>query len=239
VNGGSRHGQANASRGGEARRKAADTMISMRYQTVLFDLDGTLIDSGAAILASFHHATETVLGRRFADDVVMASVGGYGIHRQMAEFDADRVDELVQAYRAHNLEIYRQVRLFPGVDAVLEHLREDGCRLGIVTIKSRATVELTLRLLPLGQFFESIVTGDDVERHKPDPDGIVLALERLGGDRASAAYVGDSPFDMQAARAAGIGAIAVCWGGIHGRERLAPTGPDALVERPQELLDVL
>jgi pyrophosphatase PpaX len=211
----------------------------MRYQAVLFDLDGTLIDSGAAILASFHHATETVLGRRFADDVVMASVGGHGIHRQMAAFDPERVDELVDAYRAHNLDLYRQIRLFPGIDAVLERLRDDGRKLGVVTVKSRVTVELTFRLLPLGSFFETVVTGDDVERHKPEPDALLLALERLGGEPGSAAYVGDSPFDVQAAEAAGMGAIAVTWGGIHGRERLEPEQPDALVDRPGELLGVL
>jgi pyrophosphatase PpaX len=214
-------------------------MARVRYETVLFDLDGTLIDSGAAILASFHHATETVLGRRYADDIVMASVGGHGIHRQMAQFDPDRVDDLVQAYRSHNLDLYRQIRLFAGVDAMLERLRDDGHRLGIVTVKSRGTVELTLQLLPLGSFFDTVVTGDDVEQHKPDPEGLLLAVERLGGDAASAAYVGDSPFDVQAAKAAGMGAIAVTWGGIHGRERLEPAAPDALVERPGELLGVL
>jgi pyrophosphatase PpaX len=211
----------------------------MRYQAVLFDLDGTLIDSGAAILASFHHATETVLGRRFADDVVMASVGGHGIHRQMAAFDPERVDELVDAYRAHNLGLYRQIRLFPGIDAVLTRLRDDGRKLGVVTVKSRVTVDLTFRLLPLGSFFGTVVTGDDVERHKPEPDALLLALERLGGEPGSAAYVGDSPFDVQAAKAAGMGAIAVTWGGIHGRERLEAEQPDALATRPGELLGVL
>ena len=219
--------------------ETADTMLRVRYDTVLFDLDGTLIDSGAAILASFHHATETVLGRRYADDVVMANVGGHGIHRQMAEFDSGRVDDLVQAYRAHNVDLYRQVRLFPGIDAVLERLRDEGRRLGIVTVKSRATVKLTFELLPLGSYFETVVTGDDVEQHKPDPAGIVLALEQLGGEPPAAAYVGDSPFDVQAAKAAGVGAIAVAWGGIHGRGRLEPETPDALVERPRELLGAL
>jgi pyrophosphatase PpaX len=211
----------------------------MRYETVLFDLDGTLIDSGAAILASFHHATETVLGRRYADEVVMATVGGHGIHRQMAKFDPDRVDDLVDAYRSHNLDLYRQIRLFPGVEGVLQSLREDGHRLGIVTVKSRGTVELTLELLPIGPFFDTVVTGDDVGQHKPDPAGLRLALGRLGGEPGSAAYVGDSPFDVQAAKAAGMAAVAVTWGGIHGRDRLEPEHPDALVERPGQLLGVL
>ena len=211
----------------------------MRYETVLFDLDGTLIDSGAAILASFHHATETVLGRRYADDVVMASVGGHGIRRQMAAFDEDRVDDLIAAYRAHNMKLYRDIRLFAGIEPVLERLRDEGRKLGVVTVKSRMTVELTFELLPLGSYFEVVVDGEDVTEHKPDPAGLMLALLRLDAEPGTAAYVGDSPFDLQAADAAGMGAIGVLWGGIHGRDRLAPENPTALVERPEELLGVL
>ncbi len=214
-------------------------MAAVRYRTVLFDLDGTLIDSGASILASFHHATETVLGRRYADEVVLANVGGHGIHRQMAEFDPERVDDLVQAYREHNLTLARKIRLFPGIDGVLERLRAAGTSLGIVTIKGRVTVEAMWELLPLGSYFETVVTGDDVERHKPEPDGLLLALERLGSAPHEAVYVGDAPFDIQAAHAGGLGSIAVTWGGIHPRERLEPESAGALVESPEELLAAL
>ncbi|MFN2471849.1 MAG: HAD-IA family hydrolase [Gaiellaceae bacterium] len=211
----------------------------MRSETVLFDLDGTLIDSGAAILASFRHATRTVLGRDYADHVLMAGVGGHGLHRQMADLDPERVDDLVQAYRDHNLDSYRTIRVFPGVDAVLAHLREDERTLGMVTVKSRATVELTFEIAQLGSYFETVVTGDDVERHKPEPDALVLAAGRLGADPSSTAYVGDSPFDIQAAKEAGMRAVAVSWGGIHPRARLAQHRPDAIVDVPGELLRAL
>ena len=214
-------------------------MGAVRYETVLFDLDGTLIDSGAAILASFHHATQTVLGRRYEDDVIMASVGGHGIHRQMAAFDEDRVDDLIAAYRAHNTELYREIQLFPGIEQVLAQLRDQGRNLGVVTVKSRITVDLTFELLPLAEYFEVVVNGDDVTEHKPHPEGLLLALERFEASPETAAYVGDSPFDLQAAAAAGMGAIGVTWGGIHGRERLEPEQPDALVDTPEELLGVL
>jgi pyrophosphatase PpaX len=223
----------------EERAEAPIRWPHMRYGTVLFDLDGTLIDSGAAILASFHHATETVLGRRYADDVVMASVGGHGIHRQMAAFDEDRVDDLVAAYRAHNVELYRDIRLFAGVEPVLEALRDEERKLGVVTVKSRMTVDLTFELLPLGEYFDVVVSGDDVTEHKPDPAGLLRALELLDASPGDAAYVGDSPFDLQAATAAGIGSVGVTWGGIHGRDRLEPERPTALVDSPEELLGVL
>jgi pyrophosphatase PpaX len=211
----------------------------VQHETVLFDLDGTLIDSGDLILASFKHATETVLGRTFPDEVLMANVGGHGIHAQMRVFDEARADELVRVYREHNLGIYQEVRVFDGIEPVLELLLAEGRHLGVVTVKSRPTVDVTFEVLPIGRYFETVVTGDDTERHKPDPEPILLALERLDASVSSAAYVGDSPFDIGAARAAGVVSIAVTWGGIHPRERLLAEDPDLIVDDPTELADVL
>jgi len=211
----------------------------MRHEVVLFDLDGTLIDSGGLILASFRHATRMVLGRKIPDEVLMANVGGHGIHAQMREFDEDLVDELVRTYREHNMAIYHEVAAFDGVEDVLRRLRREGRRLGVVTVKGRATVDVTFDVLPLGRYFEIVVTGDDTERHKPDPEPLLLALERLGADGSGAAYVGDSPFDVRAAKAAGMTAVAVAWGGIHPVERLEAEEPDAVVYEPRELADVL
>ncbi|MFN8187760.1 MAG: HAD-IA family hydrolase [Gaiellales bacterium] len=211
----------------------------MRHETVLFDLDGTLIDSGSLILASFRHATQTVLGRRIPDQALMANVGGHGIHAQMREFDAERVDELVEVYRDHNLASYHEVRAFPGIREALARLRAQDRRLGIVTAKGSATVALTIQLLPFLGELDTVVSGDDTARHKPHPDGLLLALERLGTDAGSAAYVGDSPFDIGAAKAARMTAVAAGWGGIHPLTRLEAEGPDAVVRAPGELVDAL
>jgi pyrophosphatase PpaX len=211
----------------------------VRYQTVLFDLDGTLIDSRSLILSSFQHATRTVLGRVIPDEELMANVGGHGIQAQMAEFDEELADDLVRVYREHNASVYRSVLAFPGVEALLGRLHGEGRRLGVVTVKGRATVDVTFEVLPLGGYFETVVTGDDTERHKPDPEPLLLALARLGTKPATAAYVGDSPFDIRAAKAAGMVAIAVAWGGIHPLSRLESEHPDHVVNTPAELLDVL
>jgi pyrophosphatase PpaX len=211
----------------------------MRFETVLFDLDGTLIDSGDLILASFRHATRTVLGRTIPDAELMANVGGHGIQAQMREFDEERADELVRVYRDHNMGIYESVRTFDGIEEQLERLRTEDRTLGIVTVKSRPTVEVTFSVLPLADYFETVVTGDDTELHKPHPAPLLMALDRLGAPPESAAYVGDSPFDIRAAKAAGMASIAVGWGGIHPRERLEAEAPDVFVGEPGELSDVL
>jgi pyrophosphatase PpaX len=211
----------------------------VRYSTVLFDLDGTLVDSGAMILASFRHATRTVLAREIADEELVAAVGGTTIYDQMRTFDADRVDQLVDAYREHNTPLHSELEAFEGVDALLETLAAERRRLGIVTSKRRKTLDLALEVLGIASHFDTLVTTDDTERHKPHPDPVLLALERLGSDPVDAAFVGDSPFDVAAGKAAGVYSVGVTWGKIHSEERLRESGADVIVHNPNDLLDVL
>jgi pyrophosphatase PpaX len=226
------------SRSGGARSGNA-TIVPMRLPVVLFDLDGTVIDSGGIILASMRHAVSTVLGRDVPDELLLAAVGGPGLEHQMRELDPERADELVSVYRAHNEPLHDSLVCCAGMDDVLDRLRAQGRRLGIVTAKRRATVELAFEHVPFGHLFEVVVGGDETTRHKPDPEPIELGLARLGADPETAAYVGDSPFDVAAGKAAGVYTVAVTWGGIHARGRLALEHPDALVDTPEELLAAL
>lgn len=209
----------------------------MRFPVVLFDLDGTVIDSGAIILASMRHAAETVVGGEWSDNELMKAVGGPGLEAQMVALDPNQVDELVRVYRAHNEPLHDTLEYCAGMDVVLAELKERGHRLGIVTAKRRVTVELAFARLPLEHLFETVVGGDETEHHKPDPAPLLLALERLGASARDAAYVGDSPFDMQAAKAAGLYAIGVSWGRIHTADKL--TDADVVVDRPEELLELV
>ncbi len=190
----------------------------MRFPVVLFDLDGTLVDSAAVILGSFHHATETVLRRRFPDERILAQVGGSNLASQMALLDAEHVDELVRVYREHNEPRQAELACFPDMVEMLAQLKREGRRLGVVS----------------ATFFDIVVGSDDTDRHKPDPEPVLKALELLGARPEEAAYIGDSPFDVAAARAAGVFSVAVGWGGIHRVENA-----DAFVETPEELLGVL
>ena len=212
----------------------------MRYPVVLFDLDGTLIDSGPIIMASMRHASVTVLGLEPDEERVRAAIGGPGLIAQMHDLDPDRVDELVAVYRAHNEPLHETLEAFEGVFELLAELHRRGHRLGIVTAKRVATVQLAFDRFPLlAELTEVLVGAEDTERHKPDPEPVLEALRRLGVDPSEAVYVGDSPFDIQAGKAAGAFAIAVGWGGIHPDERLLAQEPDALVHAPGEILDLV
>jgi pyrophosphatase PpaX len=208
----------------------------VRFPVVLFDLDGTVVDSGAIILASMRHATREVLGVEYRDEELMGAVGGPGLEAQMAVLAPDRVDELVRVYRAHNEPLHDELEACDGMDDVLVRLKEEGRRLAIVTAKRRSTVELAFARVPLGHLFETVVGGDETEQHKPEPEPLLVAAQRLRVPPRDCAYVGDSPFDVRAARAAGMHGIAVTWGGIHTRERLEEEQPDAMVDSPEELL---
>jgi pyrophosphatase PpaX len=209
----------------------------VRFPVVLFDLDGTVVDSGRIILASMRHATLTVLEREIPDAQLMAAVGGPGLEAQMRAFAPDRGDELVRVYREHNEPLHDELQSCLGIEAVLVRLNAEGRRLGIVSAKRRRTVELAFAQVPLAHLFDVVVGGDDTVRQKPDPEPLLYALDRLGADPADAAYVGDSPYDMQAARAGGLYAVGVSWGRIH--ERGALTDADVIVDGAEELLAVL
>jgi pyrophosphatase PpaX len=212
----------------------------MRFPVVLFDLDGTLIDSGPIILESMQHAVRTVLGHEIPRDELGLTIGGQGIVAQMQAIDAEHADELLEAYKEHNDGLHDTLEAFDELLALLPGLRAGGRRLGIVTAKRHRTVALALDRFPsLRQDFDVVVAHEDTERHKPDPDPVLHALARLGSTPSDAAYVGDSPFDIQAAKSAGAFAVAVGWGGIHPDERLLEEEPDAFVRSPRELLGVL
>jgi pyrophosphatase PpaX len=205
----------------------------------LFDLDGTVVDSGAIILASMRHATREVLGRDYSDAELLQAVGGPGLEAQMHALAPDHVERLVDVYRAHNEPLHDELEACAGMEDVLVRLHEEGRRLGVVTAKRRATVELAFARIPLGHLFETVVGGDETARHKPDPEPLLLAAGRMGADPQETAYVGDSPFDVRAAKAAGVFAVAVTWGRIHDRAKLEAEQPDAIVDAAEDLFGVL
>ena len=208
------------------------------YDPILFDLDGTVIDSVALIRESHRHAVRTVLGTELPDATLVALVGRPLID-QMREFSVEHADELLGVYRTWNhAHTHELLRAYDGMDRLLTELAAAGRTLGLITSKSGPTVDLAFDVLPLRHHFAVVIAAEDTDRHKPDPAPIQLAIERLGADSARACYVGDAPFDVTAAQAAGIPAIGVTWG-FFAREVLAALAPDAIVDTPDELTAVL
>ena len=145
----------------------------------------------------------------------------------------------MDVYRAHNEPLHDELEACAGMEDVLVRLHEEGRRLGIVTAKRRATVELAFAASRSATSSRRSSAATRRSGTSPTPSRSCSAAERLGADPAETAYVGDSPFDVRAAKAAGMFAVAVTWGRIHERARLEAEEPDAIVDTAEELLGVL
>jgi pyrophosphatase PpaX len=211
-----------------------------RYRTVLFDLDGTLVDSVRLILDSYHH-TLAVHGLPARPDAHWLDGLGTPLRTQFRDW-ADRpeqLDAMVATYRDYNLRHHDdRVRPYPGVTGMVAAIRDAGLRTGVVTSKNREGALRGLRVAGLEGSMDVVIGADDVERHKPDPEPVLRALAMLETAAASAVYVGDSVHDMRAGRNAGTATAAALWGPF-GRDHLAATTPDHWLNLPRDLLVLL
>jgi pyrophosphatase PpaX len=207
---------------------------------VLFDFDGTLVDTTEMIHQSMKHATSSVLGREdIPRETLLANVGR-PLPRQMELIDAENAELLLEAYRSHH-EQYHDTLIgeFPGVEESLARLGSAGIKVAVVTSKRRLSVEMALKNFPgLRNVVDRFVTLEDTTEHKPNPEPLLRALELLGVPKERAAYVGDSPFDVKAAKAAGLASVAVSWGAFS-EDRLREAEPDHLVTDIRSAVDVL
>jgi pyrophosphatase PpaX len=209
-------------------------------KAALFDFDGTLVDTTDLIYQSMRHASGEVLGREVSREVLMANVG-QPLPRQMELLSAEHAEALLISYRLHNEDNHDAlIKEFPGVEAALDRLRSAGVQVAVVTSKRRFSVDMALKSFPgLGEVVDQWVTMEDTNEHKPRPEPIHKGLELLGNvPREEAAYVGDSPFDVAAAKAARVTSVAVSWGAFS-EEALRAAGPDHLVPDLDAAVDVL
>ncbi len=211
-------------------------MSAERPIGVLFDLDGTLIDSIELILNSARHAFVGREGHVPTDAEWLTGVGIplSAMFRRYARDDAE-VDALIAKYREYQLAHHdRLVRCYDSVAETVAALRRRGHPMGIVTSKTGWLARRGLETVGLGDAFSVIVGCDDCTRHKPDPEPVLLALDQLGCDAGDAVFVGDSVHDVRAGNAAGVATVAALWGPFT-REDLAASNPTYYLERITDL----
>lgn len=214
--------------------------MSHAIKAVLFDLDGTLLDTHDLILASFRHATSTVLGRDIPEEELLAKVG-QPLDVQMRDFTDDpaTVDALLETYREHNHAVHDEiVKAFPGVPEMIDELARAGVRMGVVTSKRQALAWRGLEVCGLAERMEFVVAPDVFPEHKPAPGPVAHGCELMGLKPAECLYVGDSPFDMQAGNGAGCETVAVTWG-MFSLDALEACSPTCVIDRPVELVGIV
>ncbi len=209
---------------------------------VLFDWDGTLVDTGGILLDCWQASTEEVLGYRFPVEesdrrrvLSMRAVDSFPTITSGPE-------QAAQLTRAFD-RIYAQlapthVQVHSGAAELLGDLKDRGIRTGVVTSKASARYEIDAQIAGLGALMDVVITGDDVVKGKPDPEGIHRALARLAVTSAASVYVGDGPVDAKAGKAAGLGTVLVGHG-LHSREEFQTVDPDVIVDDLQQLAAIL
>jgi pyrophosphatase PpaX len=205
-------------------------------RAVLFDLDGTLIDSIGLIVAAMHHAFEGFDGAVPADADWMAGIGT-PLYKQLALYarSAGELDMLRDRYRAYQVIHHDNViKEFPGTTVVLEDLHARGLVMGVVTSKNDELARRGLELTGLAKFLPVVIGADSVTKHKPEPEPVLLALERLGVRADEALMMGDSPHDISSGNAAGVRTIGALWGPFT-REQIAVARPNYWLSSIREL----
>lgn len=207
---------------------------------VLFDWDGTLIDSGDILLQCWHAVTTRVLGAPFPiteeDRRTFLSMRGADSFPLLSD-DPAVVSALDTGFTEAYLELAPQhVRAQPDSHQLLEALRSRGIGIGVVTSKTRLRFDRDLEICDMTGTFDVVITGDDVAAAKPDPEGVTAALGILRAEAGTSWMVGDGPVDVRAGRAGGVRTVAISHG-LHSTGELEATEPDLLVHSLGELAE--
>jgi pyrophosphatase PpaX len=215
-----------------------EAVMNSKINTLLFDLDGTLIDTNDLIIFSFLHTLEKYYPGQYQREDVLPFMGP-SLYETFGQLNPEKMEEMVTEYRSYNHANHDLlVKEFAGVNETIEALKNQGYKLGIVSTKIYDTVLKGLKLTGLDPYFETIVTLDHVSKAKPDPEAIIKALDQLGSTPAEAMMVGDNYHDILAGKNAGTKSVGVAWS-VKGRDFLEQFKPDYMLEEMPDLLKIL
>ena len=209
--------------------------------TVLFDFDGTLVNTNDVIIASWQHTYMYYLGREESLEKITACFGEpllLTMEREFPEVDPRESAEVYRNFQKENAD--ELVKIFPGIKELLESLKTDGFRMGVVTSRTRESAQRYMDMFGIGDYFEEMVSCDATDIHKPNPEPILLCLKKMGITAEEALMVGDSPFDIKCANNAGVKSVLVGWRITgDGQTLIDDAREDFTISEPSELVGVL
>jgi len=209
----------------------------LKFHGLLFDLDGTILDTTNLILQSFQHTFHIHYNRQIAPQEVHRFFGKT-LRAAMEALGPDKVEELIATYREFNLAHHDELTsTFAGMHETLQKLHEAGLPMAIVTSKASETALRGLKLFHMDHFFSVIIGVNECSKHKPDTEPVRKALEQLQLPASACLMIGDSPFDIISAREAGAKTAAVRWTHVSWQELLTEN-PTYILEEPQDLLSL-
>lgn len=207
----------------------------MNGKALIFDCDGTLMDSLGKALESFHYALDRMGETRSTPEIIRYF--GMSADRILLQVlgDAQRADRAYTLYKEHQTELAPGTLVYPGVVPLLERARKASVPMAVVTGRHRQDLEILLKPHGLLDYFPVIVTDNELSAPKPAPEGLLKALALLGTQASQSFYIGDSRTDIEAAHAAGMKSVAALWDAKVDREKLLRAKPHALAEHPDDV----
>lgn len=202
---------------------------------IIFDLDGTLVDSFGLVIHAWNVACRGPMGRTYTNEEVIARFGLTEVAMLRKELKAEDFENakaiFLDSYRNRHSEM---CTIFDGITDLLDLLNSRGVPMGIMTGKGRDTADITLAELGWTNLFKSVVTGDEVTKPKPDPEGPLLVARELGIGPSECVFIGDSPADIGAGKAAGMRTIWAGWHPVYA-EKIRALQPDYSAHTPSDL----
>ena len=182
------------------------------YDTCLFDFDGTIVDSREAIITAWQHTYKTLTGKEGNEEEILSTFGEQLDMSLARKFPDTPPEESVKIYRDYQIKrLPKLIHLFPGVKETITELKSLDIKLGVVTSRHKETFDIMFDKFNLGEYFSTVVTSEDTEKHKPDPAPVLKALDGLSADPGSTVMIGDSLYDMMTSHNAGVDFALVSW----------------------------
>lgn len=205
----------------------------MKYTHVVFDVDGTLLDSEDAVLLSFQKALFTVQGKMYPIKELHFALGipGYDALEQMK---VDRIDEIFHLWGDLEQKFAYTLKLFDGITPTLSQLKKEKVKLGIITSRTREEFQSAFSPLGLNSYFEHIICAEDSAEHKPNAGPMLKYLELTQADKKEVLYIGDSVYDCDCAKGAGVDFALALWG-CRVPEKISPV---YALKQPQDILSL-
>ncbi|MBQ1401606.1 MAG: HAD-IA family hydrolase [Firmicutes bacterium] len=212
-----------------------------KTDTVLFDFDGTVMNTNDVIIASWQHTFRTIDGKEREVSEIARTFGEPIVKTMKRLFPQVPVEESLKIYRSYQYDYFDDlVTLFPGMKELLVKLRKTGYKTGLVTSRMRNTTYRGLEKFELTDLFDAVVTCDDTSVHKPDPEPVFIALEKLGTKPEKTVMLGDTMYDIMCANNAGVTSVLVGWAIAPTEEEIkGENGPDFIMKDAADLFRIL
>lgn len=217
--------------------------MKKKIDTVLLDFDGTIMDTNEIIIKSWQHTFKALRGHD-EDEAVLLKTFGEPLELTMKNFFGGTDEEIMK-----NIEIYRSyqtdnfvddIKMFPGTREMITDLKKHGCRVALVTSRLKNTTSQGLVKFGIAEVMDAVVTADDTQKHKPDPEPINVALRKLGSSPEQAVMVGDTWFDMLCAKNAGVKSILVGWSlALRPEDAVGERKPDRILHRAEGMIPLI